>query len=414
MAKQAEELGEDLDVAANDAVVNDVQPDGDDGLPSTPSPQDDQATETLAQNPDIQSTFKRVFGDDGAGSEDDEAAPEGRTRSTRSQDRRRRREEEAEELEGLDGDEADDGIEPDEGEDDDAEPEGTPRGEDADEQSDGEEGDDSPTLAPLLRQAAKRAGWNDEDIDELYAAHPQMAERQFQRVLSSFNDLSAQFGRLGQTIMEGEQPPAQPGQRRQPRRAPQRNDQDEDDGDDLLTSLYGPDRVGALREKYGADFMDDVVKPMLEPVRQMQAQYAAAQQDQVAQEIGGFFRGLDKSFSTLYGEGDQVSEEQIGNRQQLALMADAIHVGAAQHGVDLSVKECLERANMQFAAEHMAELTRKEITKQVKKRADRITHRPTQRRRRSSDAERGENAAASAYRQKAAELGLDLSGMGGE
>jgi hypothetical protein len=47
------------------------------------------------------------------------------------------------------------------------------------------------TLSPVLRQAAKRNGWEDADIDQLYAANGPVAERTFERLQESYNGLSA-------------------------------------------------------------------------------------------------------------------------------------------------------------------------------------------------------------------------------
>ena len=61
-----------------------------------------------------------------------------------------------------------------------------------------EEGDDTPTLNPILRQAAMRAHWEPEVIDQLWAENPELAERTFGNLHRSQNELSAQFARFGQ------------------------------------------------------------------------------------------------------------------------------------------------------------------------------------------------------------------------
>ncbi len=413
MTEQAEQLGVDESSAANNAIHNDIGPVDGDGLSSTPSSKgrDSQFdSNKLAQIPEIADAFDKVFGTGSASSR--KAKP---TKPEAPATRRKDRQEieaEAEEIEDLEGDEVDDGVEP-EG-DKETKPKDAgqkPNGQDADQGTEGKEGkddaegEDVPTLSPILRHAAKRAGWKDADIDKLIKTDPAMAEEMCTRLLKSFNDLSAEYGRLGANFQQGQLPPQNGGSanKQQPSQQPPQQQTD-----DLLTQLYG-EKFQELSKKYGDDFMEDILKPLLGPVQEM---YMATQKQAikaVANEVGSFFKGLPEEFGELYGKADQVSDEQFEARKRLAQMADQIQYGARRQGIELSVSECLERANLMFAAEHLGSIERKRITKQVQKRSKQITQRPSQRRQPSADGgKKGDEAAMSAYESKAAELGYEV------
>lgn len=384
----------------------------DDGEP-TPTPARKTAreptSEELAKTPEIKAAFENVFGK-GSGTE-------GETTPTPAKGRQRA-EETSDELEGVEGaEEADDGIgetgEEGAGADDkgtaEAEAEAARAKEKAGkegEQAKADEGE-APTLSPVLIQAAKRAQWTDEEISEFVKANPQTAEKTFERILRSYNDLSAEYGRLGATRQPGEEAPpketaARPAQQRPVELAE----------DDYIALLYGgKEKVDALREKYGEDMFNDLIRPMIAPVREMHVESQRQQTQAVANEISEFFSSLPKEFSALYGEGGQVSQDQFGNRGQLAQLADQIGGGAAGQGIRLSVGECLQRANLMFASEHLSELERKRITERVQKRSERLTQRPSKRAARTAaGGEPSDEAAAAAYTQHAAELGFDVAG----
>lgn len=413
MAEQT--VTEDLDVAANDAVVNDIAPVEGDGLGSpTPSQPDPMSSEQIAQNPEISAAFDRVFGDGEAATATAEAPPATRSK----QQAARRQEESVEELEGLDGaTEADDGIEPPDGQQQTQQRQAVTQTQpDAQAQQAAEE-DAASTLSPVLRQAAMRAGWDDKSISELHKQNPQMAEETFNRLLKSYNDLSAEYGRLGQGVMTNtDGTPTQPfaQQFQQPQTPPQVPQQQPpqpvtspQQQAGLLGQLYGQEQVTALSEKYGADFMSDVVQPLLAPVQQMM-QFVEQQQTQaMADQVNTYFGGLDEGFHDLYGNKGEVTEDQFENKTHVAMMADQIRTGARKQGIELPVSECLGRANMMFAAEHLGKLERKKITQQVQKRSKQLTQRPSQRQVVRKTGERSDEAAADALSARAHELGLE-------
>jgi hypothetical protein len=289
-------------------------------------------------------------------------------------------------------------------------------------ETDGEE----PTLNPLLIQAARRAQWTDDEINELIDSSPEVAERTFTRLLQSMNDVAAEYGRIGAAAMDhlpqqmGVPPVSQtiaPQQQVNPGvnqfGVPQHG-QIQQEGDNLLASIYG-ERLPQLTESYGKDAIQDLIQPLvtnlLEPVRQLQAEAQRQRTEATAQEVSTFFGGLPEEMKGLYGSGSQVSGEQYESRQQLARLADQIYTGAASQGLTLSIGECLDKASMLHASGHLAGLERRKITEQVRRRSKQKTQRPTSRRRQPIAAgEKSEAAATQAYIERAAELGMDITG----
>lgn len=384
----------------------DSPPDGGSTTPSTPPATVEFDAEAIAQRPEITEAFAKVFGPEPA------PAGEGRTPTPRPG---QSAEENAEELEGLEGTtETDDGTEPDEAKVAGAKGKDETAGARVETEGGAEEGaekTEAPTLNPLLRHAARRAGWSDEDIDELATAKPELADKTFKKLLGSFNDLSAQYGRLGQV---GEPPAAPPGYPpgyaaggyapgavATPQPQPQQPN--------MLQQLYGP-KLQTFQEKYGADFVEEVLGPLVGPMQTMMDNSERQKIQSIGKEIGDFFKGLPDDFGSMYGEGAQVSEDQFNSRRTVAMRADQIRYGASRQGIELSVSECLERANMEFASEHMATLERKRITDEVKARSEQITERPTQTGAPTGQpAERSKAAAEAAYAQRAVELDYSVA-----
>ncbi len=406
------------------AVINDVQPDV--GTP-TPSPDPAGESEAIAQRPEVKAAFDRAFGTGSEATPEVPAAP----RRVATRDDRMQAEEEVEELDGLEGaTEADDGIEP-EG---DYNNSGTeragestekPEDADAEKAEEGATENEAPTLSYLLRQAARRADWSDEEIDEFFKKDPDYAQKTFEHELKRANDLSIRYGQLGASLQPQQQAPQAPGfpfqppaqaPQQQPAPFPQQQGQQQgQQQEDLLSQLYGPEKLAKFEETYGYDknFIREIVQPILQsvqqPVQEMYAQMQRQQSDAMGQEIGQFFRGLPEEFASLYGKGTKVTGEHLVARQELALLADRIRAGSLAQGLDVSIGEGLDQANMLFAVDHLAELKRKEIKGQVQKRSRQITQRPTSRKR-ATHAEGGKSDAAAmeAYTNRAEELGITV------
>lgn len=364
----------------------------------TPSDGGEFSAEAIAKKPEMQAVFDRVFGDGGQ-------SGEGKTPTAASRAERTREEEEAEELETVDVDEDEPGQD---GDDEDGGAEAA--GKDAEPGRDVEEEPvekavDS-TLSPVLRQAALRAGMSSEEIEEAHKGNPELSERLFGKLLANFNDLSTAYGRMGQPVNQYTPPPTQ--QQPPAQAPPAANAQDED----LLTRLYGGNKnIQALKEKYGEEAMEDLIKPLTGPLQEMMSMMDDQRTDAMAREVNGYFSALDKDFVELYGAQDEVTEEQRETRLKVCQLADQIRDGASRQGIELRVSECLDRANMMHASEHLGSLERKKILSEVKnKRSRQLTARPSQRAGRSSaDRPRSKEKAMDAFAARAQELGVNLT-----
>lgn len=372
--------------------------------------------------PEIQAEFDRVFGASSATATAEpesppaEPAPTGSSvpASGPSAADRRREEEEADEHE-LDAQRSAAGQPgSDDDKDEDAAGEGAGSGQPVPDASAGgkaspePKGDDELTLPPALRHAARRNNWSDEEIDAFYEADPAMATMTFTNLRRSYNDLNAQFARLGASAAQGQgQTPSSA-----PPQAPTTATQATEQADGVLAAIYG-ERLAKLRENFGDEFIEQVVEPMAQRNEQAYRFYQQQEQQYVGQQIGQFFKSLGSEFSDLYGTtggNGGVTEEQLANRSALANLADQMTAGARVHGIELTVQDALERAHSLYASEHLEAIERKRLTEQVKKRNRGITQRPTQRRTAPAGqpAERSLQSAMDAYATRAAELGIDV------
>lgn len=365
---------------------------------STPTtePQAAPTSEEIAARPGIQKAFAEVFGD----GEATEAAEQMPATSPSPARQRQQEEEEAEELESLeDGDTQD----ADEGGDDEGEPsEGAETEAEEDDGGEADAGDkeSDDTLDPTLRQAAKRAGMTDEEIDQLWKETPEVAEKTFVRLHSHYNDLSMRYAQLGQV------PTGQPNANNQNRLAATPDDKGEPN---LLEQIYGPDKLAGYEEKYGEDFMRDIVQPVLGPLNQMRGFLEQQQMAAVSAEINTFFDGLSDDYKKYYGKDGDATSEQVEARNRLGRLADQIRAGAMTQGIDMTIGQALERANSIVASDYASELERKRLTNQVKKRSKTITNKPSQRKASGSKTPtKSRDKAMQSYARRAGELGITI------
>lgn len=240
------------------------------------------------------------------------------------------------------------------------------------------------TLSPVLRQAAQRAGWSKEDIDGFYAQNAALAERTFERLHGSFNDLSSRYAQLGQTPN-----PTRP-QTTQPAPAAPAATAATPATSQQLDALFTDAALKQFGEDNGQDLVEKLLKPLgtevIQPFRQMKAEMEqmkawvqAQQSEALAKEVNLVFQGWEGEFADLYGKNGQTTKEQHDARAQVAQLADQIMAGAAMQGVQLSVSDALERAHALHTADRRNEIERQRLVAQVKGRFSRITARPTQR-----------------------------------
>lgn len=250
-----------------------------------------------------------------------------------------------------------------------------------------EEPDDGPTLTPTLHQAAKRAGWSDDDIDEFVDANQELAEKTFSNLHDNQNRLSRDFAAIGQQLeasgIEAEQGSASP-----------------------LNETFTPEQLEGFKEKYGSEFMDEIVAPIMRPIQEMQAQSEAREQRALKREVDGHFDALGSEYSDIFGNGQEVSGRQSDERFECCRLADQIRSGALHQGKDMPVKDALEAATAMHAIDKLAESERKTLTAKVKKRHGSITQRPTKRKAMKSK-KTGAEAAEEAYAARAKELGFE-------
>ncbi len=384
----------------------------DDSAPDSRTPgstANGEATVALKDEGAVQSAFDRVFGDAGDDAGASTSAPTGRRQRIKHE------QEEAESLASLDAanDELDLGGRglkptPDEGDEpDDGGDEGGAELQEADGRPDGEDGD-TPTLDPLLRHAARRGGFSDDEVNQLVAESPELAERTFQKLHTHYSELSARYAQLGQQAQqqEGGQPDPRDTRQRAGEQGPASRRQQRRDAD-VVDDLFG-DKADTLADKYGGDFIDDVLRPLAERVmgsiQPLREDYERRRNEEVAQMVGRYFSGLDKSFHTLYGN-ERASSEQTTARKEVARIADQIMAGAALQGVSMSEREALDRAVAVHAKDHLAQIERQRLASAVKRRSSRLTARPSSRRAPASD--NPLKAAEEAVAAKMAEIGIN-------
>lgn len=277
--------------------------------------------------------------------------------------------------------------------------------------------DETPTLSPTLRHAARRAGFSAEEADEFYAENPEKAEKFFSKMHDSFNEVSARFAQLGSNPGQQPQQQGQPVQRQQQPQQQQQPNPNADPVDQLITAMYGTS-LDKLTKDYTPAFVDEVIKKpaaylqqnVIAPMQRMMAQAQAQQMQSVAREVNGFSKGLEQDYSDLYGTSKARSKEQQSTLQQVYQNADFIRQGAMSKGVNMTVSEALERAHNMVASNYLEEQTRKRIVAQVKKRSGSLTQRPSQRKAGNLDQngqpKKSIEAATEALAARMAELGI--------
>lgn len=355
--------------------LNDGGIDG--GAEATPSESSiEQSSEQLAQNPEIQAAFARVFGgqdSDGNGEAEATAGDEAVENDP-----------EASEPEPVQAPKQ--------------APAKKPAGNTAPKEDAGAQS--ASTLSPVLRQAAARSGWSAEDINGFYEANPELAERTFEKMHANANDLSMRYAQLGATRLNPQQQIA-------PAPAPAPNSRVSQ-----LDALLDDAALKQFGEENGQDFVDKFLKPfkaeVYEPVRQMMAFVENQKRELLSQQINGVFGDFAKEDPEFYGDDKALTPEAKQARYQTAQLADQIHAGAALQGVNLSVKEALEQARNVITANRRGEIERKNLTQRIQRRTNRITSRPNARRAATTVADgagKSEAAAMEAYAARAAELG---------
>lgn len=256
-------------------------------------------------------------------------------------------------------------------------------------------GEPIPDLDPNLRFAAQHVGGlKDEEINELYQQNPTLASRIFENYLSAFSAMSRQTGLL-------------PTQSPQPvQQATQRPQAPTSKIDQLIANIKEFSETNG--EPLG-EFVQALHNEVIAPFRQMQAELMVQKQQMIAAEATNTTNALAEKFSDVYGQGDKLNLMQQTNRQKLYEVADQLRTGAYQQGHEMSVKDAINRAHLIITADKQVAFGRQQVQKQIQKRSRQITARPTQRVKPTAPGQaKGELTAVEAYRQRAAELGMDI------
>jgi hypothetical protein len=266
----------------------------------------------------------------------------------------------------------------------------------------GQEAPTASTLPAHLRQAAKRAGYTDAEIDDdVKTFGVDRVMRSMERLHGGFNDVSRRYAELGLAMQRGQAPAQQP-PANQPPAAPV----------SALDKLFDPKALAEFAENNGTDLVEKFIKPLqaelVAPVREMQAWVDAQKTEALRNTVTSVFDRLAGEFADVYGKGAVVGKDHLQARSEVAHLADRITAGAAAQGIDLSVTDALEQAHGLFVADRQAEVQRKRIAGQVTRRSNSITARPTQRNGKAGTAAKGVEAAMAAYAQRAAEIGVEV------
>ena len=370
-------------------------------------------TGEIAVSDEVQEVFDRVFGSDessGADSDFKSDGPKGPTARDRQ-----REEEEAEELQGLEGATDADLKDFEPAKDELKEKEEEKQKDVVSASHDKAEGKEDPdatpesTLPEYLRHAAKRSKMSDGEIDAFYLANPDAAVKLFDNLHNSHSDLGARYGQIGQmAAMQKSQPPtAQPDSQSQ--QAPT-------EVDAFMQKTYGQSLAG-FNDRFGEGFVDDILKPLVAPVYQVEQRYQKQEREAMGQSVGSFFKTLPKEYGSLYGNGDpsKLTVEHGEARQEVSQMADWIRTGASQsNGLQLSVEEALDMAVAQHSTPHLASLERNRLMESLQKRSAKMTSRPTQRKTSPDSVDEPKSIASGeqAYRELAGQMGYDVTGDG--
>jgi len=244
------------------------------------------------------------------------------------------------------------------------------------------EAGDKPTLADSYIRAAIHQGWKEEEVQDFFEKNPEQAIKTLKNIYESTNRLSKQFSTLG--------------------RAQQKQ---QNHGQEQKSSDFKALDIKKLKEEYPDDpIVDSIVAPLNDTLNQMKQQIDSLSQQNRAEsitvaeqkainsenrmienQIFTFFDERDdmKPYKNFYGTlekgktWDELPQLQHQNRWSVLQQADLLLNGAAIQGEEMDVGEALNLAHM-LATDGMKEqIIREKIKKQVKKRSNGLTLKPS-------------------------------------
>lgn len=239
------------------------------------------------------------------------------------------------------------------------------------------EADKTQSIPDNIYRSLQHNGWKPEKIDAFYKADPKLAIQVFEQIHESTNNLSRQFAELGRSRIESRRQKEQPVVKKE--ETPQSQPiidieaiRKADPDNALLPVIEGVNKV--LAQLAGQRTVES-------PREQVRTQEDIALATQVMS-----FLGADqmKAFNDFYGpaydearmptfDGHGLTPGQKANRDALLEQADAIWVGAREHGRNLTVPEALSLAHSLLTDGMRTQKVREELIGKVKQRAKGMT-----------------------------------------
>lgn len=236
-----------------------------------------------------------------------------------------------------------------------------------------------PTLPAHLRRTLKAYEWDDADIDAAYAANPGGFLITAQKLHNTRSQETARWAEIGRAQRPKED--AEGGQSQK---------QELPAHIDAKTGLFKAPDIDAMVEKYGnEELVREIAGPVATVIQQINgilpdllsgiASIRQSKMEAAARQIDGFFQSDSmKAYTGVYGtDSNKLDEKQLGNRNKVLELADALIAGARSQGRKLSNEEAMLMAHDTVGSEFKAQAIRKDIKKQVKQRASGISLKPT-------------------------------------
>lgn len=260
----------------------------------------------------------------------------------------------------------------------------------------------------LLERAAEQSGMSVEELNQLRDSNPELAEKVFTKLSDELVTESLRLARAGTAGGQGDTSP----------QSSQSSDQSAGDATsklDAMLKTLSDENLQAFEDAQGPEFVSQFLRPfrdtlqelkqqVVDPVQDLQTQLTAREQESLQQTVNQAFSSLgDEEF---YGK-DQgtLTKDQVSNRERVAQLADQIRAGAWAQGQDLAISEAIQRAHSIVSSGRQHDRARKELMDQVKKQSKGLVSKPSSA---TNPTPGTDEAASSAYRQRAAELGLNV------
>lgn len=277
----------------------------------------------------------------------------------------------------------------------------------------------------LLFEAARRAGWSDEEAQEFMKQSPELAARTFERFRDAENNLTNQFaaiGRAASQFQSGQQPGIQhPSQQPHPQQQfpPQQQQATVPDPAQLAPPSFDEDR---LKQLVDGDVYDAFFEPYQQWARQITADYnqrvtefearsrqwQATQDDALIKQTDNFFNGTDPSDG--FGPGKpayDLTQQEAQMRDQVLEHAKNLVVGKMlSTGENMNLTDALAQAYRAVTYNNVRQREASKLKTAAKNWSKGATLRPTQRKPAKARSEDPDAAAVAAVEKKLAEMNL--------